>query len=110
MAHGKGSTGNPSDVPDMEEMAASPEKLLAKPSTTTTTSRGTRGYNGKMGHRDCNSSKEGAAESVALGKWPRSTTPPRRGWQSVHLSGVIKNHVRAVEAATSSFVNVGVLV
>ena len=40
--------------------------------------------------------------SVASGKWLRSTTPPRRGWQSMHWSGVIKNYVRALEEATSS--------
>jgi hypothetical protein len=32
MAHGKGSTGNFSDVPDTEEMAASSEKVPAKAS------------------------------------------------------------------------------
>ena len=63
-----------------------------------------------MEHRDCDSSKEGVAESVALGKWPRSTTPPRRGWQSLHWSGVTKSYVIAVEMITSSNVNVGVLI
>ena len=63
-----------------------------------------------MDHRDSNSSKEGAVESVALGKWPRSTTPPRRGWQSLHWSGVTKSYVIAVEMITSSNVNVGVLI
>ena len=60
-----------------------------------------------MEHRVCNTSKEGAAESVASGKWPRSTTPPRRGWQSLHWSGVTKSYVIAVEVITSSNVNVG---
>ena len=60
-----------------------------------------------MAHRDCNSSKEGAAESVASGKWPKSATPPRRGWQSMHWSGVIKNYARALEESTSSLINVG---
>ena len=36
MAYGKGSTGNLSDVPDMEEMAASPEKVPATASLITT--------------------------------------------------------------------------
>ena len=60
-----------------------------------------------MEHRDCDSSKEGTAKSVALGKWPRSTTPPRRGWQSLHWSGVTKSYVLVVEVITSSNVNVG---
>ena len=46
MAHGKGGTGNSSDVPDMEEMAASPEKVPAKASTVTT-ARGIMGDYGK---------------------------------------------------------------
>ena len=62
---------------------------------------------GMMGHRVCISSKEGAAELVASGKWPRSTTPPRREWQSLHWSGVTKSYVIAVEVFTSSYVNVG---
>ena len=45
MAHGKGSTGNLSDVPDMEEMAASPEKVPATASLITT-SRGITGDKG----------------------------------------------------------------
>ena len=64
---------------------------------------------GKMKHRVCNSSKEGAAESVASGKWPRSTTPPRRGWQSLQWSGVTKNYARVVEGATSQSLTWGVL-
>ena len=40
MDHGKCSTGNLSNVPDMEEMAASPEKVPAKASLITTS----RGY------------------------------------------------------------------
>ena len=59
-----------------------------------------------MEHRDCNSSKKGAAESVASGKWPRFTTPPRRGWQSLHWSGVAKSHRIAVDVISSSNVNV----
>ena len=39
MAHGKGNTGNLSDVPDMEVMAASLEEVPAKASIITT-SRG----------------------------------------------------------------------
>ena len=77
MAHGKGSTGNFSDVPDTEEMAASSEKVPAKASRLTT-SWGIMEIKGRMSHRVCNSSKEGAAEMVASGKWLRSTTPPRR--------------------------------
>jgi hypothetical protein len=46
MAHGKGSTGNLSDVPEMRKMAASPEKVPAKASPTTT-SRGIKGDTGK---------------------------------------------------------------
>ena len=60
-----------------------------------------------MAHRDCHSSTEGAAESVASGEWPRSTTPPRRGWQSLHWSGVAKSYEIAVEVISSSNVNVG---
>ena len=63
-----------------------------------------------MVHRDCNSSQEGAAESVASDEWPRSTTPPRRGWQSLHWSGVVKSYLIVVEVISSSNVNVGVLV
>ena len=59
-----------------------------------------------MNHSGCLTSKERAVESVASGNGPRSTTPPRRGWQSMHWSGVTKNYARAVEGATSSFVNV----
>ena len=44
---------------------------------------------------------------MASGEWPRSTTPPRRGWQSLHWSGVIKNYARALEESTSSLINVG---
>jgi hypothetical protein len=46
MAHGKGSTGNFSDVPDTEEIATSSEKVPAKASLTTT-SRGIKGDKGK---------------------------------------------------------------
>ena len=38
---------------------------------------------------------------------PRSTTPPRRGWQSLHWSGVAKSYEIAVEVISSSDVNVG---
>ena len=60
-----------------------------------------------MNHSGCLTSKEGAVESVASGNGPRSTTPPRRGWQSLHWSGVTKSYVIAVEVITSSNVNVG---
>ena len=60
-----------------------------------------------MVHRDCHSSQEGAAESVASDEWPRSTTPPRRGWQSLHWSGVVKSYLIVVEVISSSNVNVG---
>ena len=46
MAHGKGSTGNFSDVPDTEEMATSSEKVPAKTSLTPT-SREIKGDKGK---------------------------------------------------------------
>jgi hypothetical protein len=46
MAHGKGSTGNFSDVPDREERATSSEKVPAKASLLTT-SRGIKGVKGK---------------------------------------------------------------
>jgi hypothetical protein len=101
MAHGKGSTGNFGDVPDMEKMAAFPEKVPAKASLLTTL-RGIRELKGRMSHRVCNSSREGAAASVASGKWLRSTTAPRRGWQSMHWSVVIKKYMRALEETTSS--------
>ena len=45
MAHGKDSFVNPSDVPDMEEMAASPQNVLAHASLTNT-SRGVKGHEG----------------------------------------------------------------
>ena len=45
MAHGKGSTGNFSDVPDTEEMVAPSEKVPAKASLLTT-SRGIMGDKG----------------------------------------------------------------
>ena len=60
-----------------------------------------------MVHRYCHSSQEGAAESVASDEWPRSTTPPRRGWQSLHWSGVVKSYWTVVEEISSSNVNVG---
>ena len=37
----------------------------------------------------------------------RSTTPPRRGWQSLHWSGVVKSYWTVVEEISSSNVNVG---
>ena len=37
----------------------------------------------------------------------RSTTPSRRGWQSLHWSGVIKNYVRALEGIQVQIVNGG---
>ena len=63
-----------------------------------------------MNHRGCLTSKEGAVESVASGNGPRSTTPPRRGWQSMHWSGVAKNYARAVEDFSSQMLTWGVLV
>ena len=63
-----------------------------------------------MNHSGCLTSKEGAVESVASGNGPRSTTPPRRGWQSMHWSGVTKNYARAVEGVTSHMLTWGVLV
>ena len=39
-----------------------------------------------------------------------STTPPRRGWQSIHWSGVTKNYARAVEGISSHMLTWGVLV
>jgi hypothetical protein len=35
------------------------------------------------------------------GKWLRYTSPPRRGWQSLHWRDVIKTYARAVEEETS---------
>ena len=63
-----------------------------------------------MNHSGCLTSKEGAVESVASGNGPRSTTPPRRGWQSMHWSGVAKNYARAVEDSSSHMLTWGVLV
>ena len=63
-----------------------------------------------MNHSGCLTSKEGAVESVASGNGPRSTTPPRRGWQSMHWSGVAKNYARAVEEISSHMLTWGVLV
>ena len=57
---------------------------------------------GRMKHRVvCNTAKQGG--SGGIGGWrrvvngPRSTTPPSRGWQSMHCIGAIKNYVRAIE-------------
>ena len=63
-----------------------------------------------MNHRGCHPSKEGAEESVASGNGPTSTTPPRRGWQSMHWSGVAKDYARAVEEFSSHMITWGVLV
>ena len=63
-----------------------------------------------MNHSGCLTSKEGAVESVASGNGPRSTTPPRRGWQSMHWSGVTKNYAGAVEGISSHMLTWGVLV
>ena len=63
-----------------------------------------------MNHSKVADAKEGAVESVASGNGPRSTTPPRRGWQSMHWSGVAKDYARAAEGATSHLLTWGVLV
>ena len=47
---------------------------------------------------------------MELDDWPRSTTPPRRGWQSMHWSGVIKNYARALEGLQVHLLTWGVLV
>ena len=99
MARERGSTGYSSDVLDVGKMAASPQKVQVTASLMNT-SWGIKVY-------DWNSSKEGAAES---GYWPRSTTPPRRGWQSMHWSGVIKNYARALEGLQVQMLTWGVLV
>ena len=60
-----------------------------------------------MNHSGCLTSKEGEVESVASGNGPRSTTPPRRGWQSMHWSGVAKNYAGAVEEISSQMLTWG---
>ena len=57
-----------------------------------------------MEHRVCNSSTEGAAESVASGKWPRST---QKGTVVFALEWFYQKLLIAVEVITSSNVNVG---
>ena len=109
MARERGSTGYSTDVLDAEKMAAAPQ-VVPTTASSINTLRSVAAKKGKTAHRDCNSNQEGEAVSVALGKWPRSTTPPRRGWQSLHWSGVIKSYVIAVEVISTSNVNVGVLV
>ena len=91
MARERGSTGYSSEVLEVGKMAASPQKVRVT-AALMNTSRGVKDYDGE--DIVWTSSKEGAAE---LDKWPRSTTPPRRGWQSMHWSGVIKNYARALE-------------
>ena len=59
MAHGKGGTGNSSDVPNTEEMAASSEKVPAKTSLPTT-SRGIKGDTGKNGSQSLQLKHEGS--------------------------------------------------
>ena len=81
-------------------MAASLQKVPVTASLINT-SRGIKFYDGD------DISKESAVESVASGNWPRSTTPPRRGWQSMHWSGSVKHYARVLEGNTSSSVNVG---
>jgi hypothetical protein len=66
-----------------------------------------RDMKGMMQHRDCISSKEGAVESVASGSWPRFTTPPRRGWKSMHWSGVIETTREREKKPQVRLVNVG---
>ena len=66
MAHGKGSTGCTSDVLEAGQMAASLRKVPATASIMTT-SREQKRMKGKMKHRVCITSKEGAAESVVSG-------------------------------------------
>ena len=53
---------------------------------------------------------EGEAESVASGSWHRSTTPPRRGWQSIALEWCYQKLRESARKLTSSKINVGVLV
>ena len=67
MARERGSTGYSTDGPEAGKMAASPTKVQTTASTMKTAKR-VKGKQGQMDHRDCNSSKEGAAESVASGK------------------------------------------
>ena len=67
MARERDSTGYSTDVPDAGKMAASPPKVQTTASTMKTAKR-VKGKQGQMDHRDCSSSKEGAAESVASGK------------------------------------------
>ena len=67
MARERGSTGYSTDLLEAGKMAASPQKVPTTASPMKTSKR-VKGKKGKMEHRDCNSSKEGAAESVASGK------------------------------------------
>jgi len=66
MAHGKGGTGNSSDVPDTEEMAASSEKVPAKTSLPTT-SRGIKGNTGKNGSQSLQLKHEGSDDIGGVG-------------------------------------------
>ena len=87
----------------MEEMTASPHNALAHASFFIATSRWHTSYcYGK------NETQSGLQHSQARrqrrNRWrrvvingPRSTTPPSRGWQSMHCIGAIKNYVRAIE-------------
>ena len=61
----------------------------------------TRERKGKVTYRVWNSSTEEAAESVALGSWHRSTTPPRRGWQSIVLEWCYQKLRESVRRLTS---------
>ena len=66
MAHGKGGTGNSSDVPDTEEMAASSEKVPAKTSLPTTP-RGIKGNTGKNGSQSLQLKHEGSDDIGGVG-------------------------------------------
>ena len=66
MVHGKGSTGNLSDVPDMEEMATSPEKAPATASLTPT-SRGITGDKGTNESQSLQLKQEGSGGIGGVG-------------------------------------------
>ena len=106
MAHGKGSTGNSSDLPEVGKWQ--PLRRRYEPQHHSEIHCGeSKVIKGIIKHRVWYPSKERAAESVASGSWPRSTTPLRRGWQSKHWTGVFKNYAIALEGNTILYVNVG---
>ena len=51
----------------------------------------------RQAERDNLLGNQGTAGDSESGRWPRYTTPPRRGWHSLHLRGVIKTSARVGE-------------